>query len=307
MPYPGTKFNLPQGMSQLDYLWNNFGGKKISEGNLTNPDTDSIVTEEALNKVLLNYTNGMIARLKLVPSLEDDSKLQLIGISPTGQSLTVVDLDKEDYLQDIEIITATQVEVDKEICDNLDEPILVAKMKGGKVYYVNLSQFKYIGAETKSIKTTVTGNKISANLKIDQSVETPIVDVRLTNDGLKVDLLLKDPEQGQQLKLVRTINGLDTSYTWDNGNNILFQCLTFNEYKLLKDKAPGKIYFIPDAMCIYLDGIRYGDNLSLQDTDTIQIVNNSNVISLEVKLDPDRYNLISKSQAGLTANIFWEE
>lgn len=322
--YPGTKPNcytpnhidcdvhnpiqgLPAGMSQLDYLWKYFGNKKISTGVSKVPDPNSIVTEEVLNKALANHTDNNINQLKLVDSPYDNAKLQLLGVAPSGELLTIVDLDKEDHLQDIKLINSTLAEIERDMCDELDEPLLVLTMMSGKSYSVNLSQFKHIGVETKSIKTTVTGNRIAAQLKIDQSVETPVVDVKVTKDGLKVDLLLKEPEQGSQLKLIRTDDGLNTSYTWDDGNNILFKCMTFNEYKLLEHKEPGKIYFIPDAMCIYLNGIRYGDNLSLQDTDTIEMINNNNVISLEVKLDPNRYNLLSKSKAGLAANIFWEE
>ena len=69
----------------------------------------------------------------------------------------------------------------------------------------------------------------------------------------------------------------------------------------------GKIYFITDEMCIYLNEVRYGDNLSLVDTDTIEITNIGNSVRLGVKIDPDEYNLLSKSSAGLAAQIYWEE
>lgn len=294
----------PSGMSQLDYLWVNFGNRTILDG--TQSDPDGFVTGAVLDEALKKCTGGGITTLKLSPKPEDDTKLELVGIGSTGALLSIVEFDKEDHITGLGIINSTQIEVDNEICENIDEPLLVITMMSGKKFYQALTQFKYTGVETNSIKTQVNGSRIAAHLKIDESIETPLVDVKVTKDGLKVDLLLKDPEQGQQLKLIRTSDGLDTKYTWDDGNNILFQCLTFNEYKLLKTKDPGKIYFIPDAMCIYLNGIRYGDNLSLQDTDTIQMINNSNVISLEVKLDPNN-NLIKKSNAGLTANIYWEE
>lgn len=299
-----NKFNRPSGMSQLDYLWVNFGSRTILDG--TQSDPDGLVTGAALDEALKKCTGGGITDLKLAPKPGDNTKLELAGIGPTGELLSLVEFDKEDHITGLGLINSTQVEVDNEVCENIDEPLLVITMMSGQKFYQSLTQFKYTGVETNSIKTQVNGSRIAAHLKIDESIETPLVDVKVTNDGLKVDLLLKDPEQGSQLKLVRTSDGLDTKYTWDDGNNILFQCLTFNEYKLLEKKESGKIYFIPDAMCIYLNGIRYGDNLSLQDTDTIQMINNSNVISLEVKIDPDN-NLIKKSKAGLTANIYWEE
>ena len=106
---------------------------------------------------------------------------------------------------------------------------------------------------------------------------------------------------------IRTTKGLDTTYTWDDGNNILFKCLTYDEYHGMPRHDLGKIYFITDEMCIYLNEVRYGDNLSLVDTDTIEITNIGNSVRLGVKIDPDEYNLLSKSSAGLAAQIYWEE
>ena len=39
---------LPRGMSQLDYLWTNFGNYKVSEGIQSPPDPNSLITEKAL-------------------------------------------------------------------------------------------------------------------------------------------------------------------------------------------------------------------------------------------------------------------
>ena len=39
---------LPRGMSQLDYLWTNFGNYKVSEGIQTPPDPNSLITEKTL-------------------------------------------------------------------------------------------------------------------------------------------------------------------------------------------------------------------------------------------------------------------
>ena len=92
-----------------------------------------------------------------------------------------------------------------------------------------------------------------------------------------------------------------------NSCDILFQILTYDQYHSLSNVTPGKIYFITDEMCIYLNGVRYGDNLSLVNTDTIEVINNGNSLKLEVKLDPEEFNLLSKSSAGLSAKLFWEE
>ena len=294
---------LPRGMSQLDYLWTNFGNYKVSEGIQSPPDPNSLITEKTLVDAIKSETGSYITNLKL---LDAGDKLKLVGLSDSGEELTFIELDKENYLINAEVIRSTQEEIDNTICNELDIPLLVLSLKNGSKYYVNLDQFNYIGGETNSIKTTVLGKKISAHLKIDNSIETPIVDVKITDSGLKVDLTIKD-QSDKQLKLVRTDNGLDTSFTWDDGNNILFKCLTYDEYHSMSRHDLGKIYFITDEMCIYLNEVRYGDNLSLVDTDTIEITNIGNSVRLGVKIDPNEYNLLSKSSAGLTAQIYWEE
>ena len=294
---------LPRGMSQLDYLWTNFGNYKVSEGIQSPPDPNSLITEKTLVDAIKSETGSYITNLKL---LDSGDTLKLVGLSDSGEELTFVELDKENYLINAEVIRSTQEEIDNTICNELDIPLLVLTLKNGNKYYVNLDQFNYIGGETNSVKTTVLGKKISAHLKIDNSIETPIVDVKITDNGLKVDLTIKD-QSDKQLKLVRTDNGLDTSFTWDDGNNILFKCLTYDEYHSMSRHDLGKIYFITDEMCIYLNEVRYGDNLSLVDTDTIEITNIGNSVRLGVKIDPDEYNLLSKSSAGLAAQIYWEE
>lgn len=294
---------LPRGMSQLDYLWTNFGNYKVSEGIQSPPDPNSLITEKTLVDAIKSETGSYITNLKL---LDAGDKLKLVGLSDSGEELTFVELDKENYLINAEVIRSTQEEIDNTICNELDIPLLVLTLKNGNKYYVNLDQFNYIGGETNSIKTTVLGKKISAHLKIDNTIETPIVDVKITDNGLKVDLTIKD-QSDKQLKLVKTDNGLDTSFTWDDGNNILFKCLTYDEYHSMSRHDLGKIYFITDEMCIYLNEVRYGDNLSLVDTDTIEITNIGNSVRLGVKIDPDEYNLLSKSSAGLSAQIYWEE
>ena len=294
---------LPRGMSQLDYLWTNFGNYKVSEGIQSPPDPNSLITEKTLVDAIKSETGSYITNLKL---LDSGDTLKLVGLSDSGEELTFVELDKENYLINAEVIRSTQEEIDNTICNELDIPLLVLTLKNGNKYYVNLDQFNYIGGETNSVKTTVLGKKISAHLKIDNSIETPIVDVKITDSGLKVDLTIKD-QSDKQLKLVRTDNGLDTSFTWDDGNNILFKCLTYDEYHSMSRHELGKIYFITDEMCIYLNEVRYGDNLSLVDTDTIEITNIGNSVRLGVKIDPDEYNLLSKSSAGLAAQIYWEE
>ena len=304
---PATKKKLPPGMSQLDYLWTYFGNYEVADTYEESSDINKIVSQQALNQCLAKYSEGVVTSMKLIPKPGTNNLLQLIACNKDGSELSIVELPKEDHLSGVEFKLSTQVEIDKGACSELDEPLLIFTMNSGKEYYVLLNQFKYIGGESNSIKTTVVDNKITAHLKLDKSVETPVVDVDITNNGLKIDLTINPDSADNQLKLVRTRNGLDTTYTWEDGNNILFEVLNYNDYHTLSRIVPGKIYFIPDANCIYLNEIRYGNNLSIQESNTIEVINNANVLTLEVKIDPDEDNLITKSNAGLAAKLYWDE
>lgn len=295
----------PKGMSQLDYLWTYFGNYKVSEGISNSPNEFSIVSEKVLDEYLKKYAGGIV-KLQLFEKENNSDKLELIGTSSNGETLTIVDLDKEDHLVDVKLVFSTQVEINNNITNNLGEPLLVFTMKSGKSYYINMLQFQYIGGETTSIKTTITNNKIYAHLKIDNTLETSVVDVKTTDSGIRIDLTLKDQSK-DQLRLVKTTEGLETKYTWDDGNNILFQCLTFNEYQSLTNYVPGKVYFITDAMFIYLNGCRYGSSVSVIDTDTIQVVFTESGLGLNVKISSDQNNLLLQQEDGLSVKLIWEE
>lgn len=286
-------------MSQLDYLWTHFGEYTVSTGIQSSPDPNSLVTEKVLSDFLSISTNGAITDLKLV---ERNGKLDLEGISESGATVSVVSFDKENHLVGISIKKSNQQDVNDGVCEEVDSPLLVLNMLDGTTFKVNLEEFNLQGGETNSIKTNVHNNRIYANLKIDKSIETPVVEVKTTSEGLKVDLTLA--ESDNQLRLVKTQNGLDTEFKWDDGNNILFKCLTYDQYHSLSEIVLGKIYFITDAQCIYLNGNRYGT--SITPSDTISVTNNGGIIKLDVKIDPDEFNLLSKSDKGLKANLFWD-
>ena len=144
--------NRPNGMSQLDYLWTYFGQYQVSQGVEGNLDPTKIVTETVLKEYLDKYTQGYIEDMKLVPKGQD--KLELLGIANNGETISIVEFDKENSLINVQLIMSTQVEIDNNICSELDTPLLVFTMKDGKKYYVSLTQFVYYGGETSSIKTS---------------------------------------------------------------------------------------------------------------------------------------------------------
>ena len=60
-----TKLNQrPQGMSQLDYLWLNFGGYQIGSSPSSTPQQNTILKELAVTALIKNATDGGIISLQ---------------------------------------------------------------------------------------------------------------------------------------------------------------------------------------------------------------------------------------------------
>lgn len=280
---------LPANMSQLDYLWTNFGNFEVG--------ADGIISAPILQEYLKEYTKGGIVDIKLLPKSENTLELVLYG--QDGGIINTIEVSKEDHLEKVESILSTYEEIENKVCTELNIPLIVFTMKSGKKHYIQ--QTNYTGVETNSIITSVANNKIAAQLKIDRSLEVPVVNVDITESGLKIDLNI-NPDKDKQLRLVKTKNGLDTTYTWDSGDNILFDIVSFAQYSLLKNPVKGKIYFIPDENCIYLNGVKY-DGKSTNTGETIENTDKG----LEVRIDPDEDNLLEKTNAGLSAKLYWDE
>ena len=85
----------PHGMSQLDYLWVNFGGYKVSNEASSIPQEDVILTEQALTGLIQKSTSGGITALTFREHPTKTDTMELIGTSINGSVLTVVEMPKE--------------------------------------------------------------------------------------------------------------------------------------------------------------------------------------------------------------------
>lgn len=177
----------PKNMSQLDYLWTYFGKYQVSEVVGDTPDPSKIVTESALVDFLKKYSGeGGLVKLQLLDNPTDSTKMNLVGISATGDQITMVELEKEDYLSNVGITTSSQEQVDKGESSYLGEPLLTFTMKSGKNYYISLPQYSFTGSENNSIKTSVENGVISTTIKIDTTDENNLLTE--TTNGLVATL-----------------------------------------------------------------------------------------------------------------------
>lgn len=296
-------FKLPKGMSQLDYLWTNFKGFQVSDGISEPLDPNGLVSEQTLFDYLTKYSQDFLVSFE---TREVEGQIELVGISNTGAEICIVKFPVEEYLVNSEIILATQVELDNNVATEAGEPLLVLTMLSGKQYYTSLNQFKYTGIITNSIHTIVKDSKIESHLRLDKSVDTPVINFEVTKEGLRIDLDI-NPED-KQLKLIRTENGLDVSRTFDDGNEVQLKIVDWAEYALIQNGnlVPGTLYFVTDMNTVYLNGIQYGLTLKFPDTDTIYTEDYNGEIRSHVRIDEDPDNLISASEKGVVAKIYWE-
>lgn len=251
----------PANMSQLDYLWSYFGSYSVSEEvNTETPREDVILTEAALVNYVKEATDGIFS-LELRPKVGEEDILQLVGKSYGGGELSIVELDKEDHLVSINKLLATQVEVDNNIASTVGEYLLVFTMFSGKKVYANLSDFQYIGQESKSAKIIVKDNKIVAQVKIDNPIIEPTVELKETDNGIQANLLTSLSESGVQL--VKTEDGIKLTFPWeDTTTEIKLKYLTHDQY-LLTTTDPGTIYFITDQGYMYFAGVKYGEKCNI--------------------------------------------
>mgnify|MGYP007130652995 CR=1 FL=1 len=78
------KQNRPQGMSQLDYLWLNYGGYQIGTSPSSTPQQNVVLNELAVTSLIKNATNGGILSLEYKEHPNDNNLMQLIGKSVDG-------------------------------------------------------------------------------------------------------------------------------------------------------------------------------------------------------------------------------
>lgn len=107
-----VKNNRPQGMSQLDYLWLNFGGYQIGTSPSSIPQQNVVLNELAVTSLIKKATNGGILSLEYKDHPTDDTLVQLIGKGIDGQIVTFVDMPREVQVQSFVGRTVSQVDID---------------------------------------------------------------------------------------------------------------------------------------------------------------------------------------------------
>lgn len=296
----------PQGMSQLDYLWLNFGGRRIENEASTTPQEDVLLTEKALTELIQKSTKGGITSLLFDDDPLDSTMTRLTGQTLDGSIITVVKMPKEVHVVSFVGRKATQADVDNGFKFPVGSKVLAITLSNGEELLVSLDELNLVisGGETDTIINEVgSTGVVSSNLKLDKGNNTlSVVKLKTSNTGLYATLDLSQKSSG--IVLSKEQDGLFAQIPLGTtGYNIKFQNLTLSEYLNIPIKDPGTLYFISDVPYIFLGSRRYGVNMEPGDAPIVSLVYDPETMTLAYKRsDESDIRLISLGPASDIAN-----
>lgn len=275
----------PHGMSQLDYLWVNFGGYKVSNGASSIPQEDVILTEQALTDLIQKSTSGGITALTFREHPTKTDTMELIGTSINGSVLTVVEMPKEVHVQSFSHRTVTQTDIDNGVPYPINSEVLSIVLTNGTEYLVSLEELNLVirGGDTDTISTNVTNGVVNSHLKIDAGNNSiSVVEIKSNSNGIYSNLKISQKSTG--LELTKEEDGLSGRIPLGTtGYSIKFDQMTLSQYQALETKDPSTLYFITDKPYIYLGGTRYGVDMSPGEVPIVSLVYDADHMLLSYK------------------------
>lgn len=254
-----TKLNQrPQGMSQLDYLWLNFGGYQIGSSPSSTPQQNTILNELAVTSLIKNATDGGIISLQYNDHPSDSNLMQLVGKSVDGRNITFVDMPKEVHVQSFVGRTVSQVDIDNGCPYSFGTKVLSIVLTNGKEFLVSLNSLGLVlqGAETKTSISEIVDGKVYNHVKIDKA-SLSVIELKESTYGLSAHLNISPDDTG--VKLTKASNGLKAHIPMGKtGNSIKFDRMSLNSYLALPNKDDSTVYFITDKAYIFVGSQKYG-------------------------------------------------
>lgn len=262
----------PHGMSQLDYLWLNFGGYEIHNEASGIPQENVVLSEKGLASLLAKSTGGGITELTYRDNPLDPNMTQLIGTAIDGSELTVVEMPKEVHVAAFASRKVTQEDIDNGCPYAIATPVISILLTNGKEFLLSTDELAITitGGETDTIQTNVVNGVVKSSLKVDtRNNEISAVELKNSTLGVYLDLKLSDKKTGVTLT---KDNGLGAEIPLGTtGYDVKFDNLSLSEYLNLPYKDPGTLYFITDIPYIFLGNKRYGVNLKPGDAPIVAL------------------------------------
>ena len=240
----------PANMSQLDYLWTNYGSYVVSDLISTE---DSIPTSEAVRKAIATKVTGIVK----LDTAEEGDKVRVIGKGENDDEITSILLDKDTKIVSFERHLITQEDIDNGFGNALDEEWLLLTTSTGDTFKVSLDDLVAKGQTTNTIITKTKDGKIASELKINNPITNKSVDLKTSEAGVYADLVV-DTDADSNIVVTKGDNGVVCKFSWEGTDSpVRIQSLdTYDEYLLLTPN-PTTIYFIKDVKSIYLNGVKY--------------------------------------------------
>lgn len=253
-----TNIKKPQGMSQLDYIWLNFGGYQIGTSPSSIPQRDIILNELAVTSLIKKATNGGIMSLQYKEHPNDPNLVQLIGNSVNGQPITFIDIPKEVHVQSFVGRTVTRVDIDNGCSYPFGTKVLSIVLTNGKEFLVSLESLGLVisGAETNTTISEIIDGKVYTHVKVNKQALS-VIELSSSTYGIQAHLNISPDKTG--VKLTNSSNGLKARIPLgESGNFIKFDRLSLNAYMALQHKDDFTVYFITDKPYIYVGSQKYG-------------------------------------------------
>lgn len=229
-------------MSQLDYLWVNYGNFQVSTTPNDNPN--NILTQEAIKSLLQEFSSIKSVQiidkegLKYLVVTNNDNTI--INEQPIPSGISIKNFGKRQI---------TQSDRDKGCELPLNSYVYFILLTDGNEYLAPID--RYYGYESRTIITDIINNSVYAELKINN--QDSIISISDTTEGVKADLLISNKSEG--VLLSKTQNGLEGNIILQNSDKFLkFSLLTIEEYEelslnnLIDDTT---MYFIKGAKFFY--------------------------------------------------------
>lgn len=247
----------PSGMSQLDYLWINYGNYKVQNTPSSIPQDNVILTEKALTN-FINASPG-ISSLQLRDHPTNQDMYELIGYANDGSVLTSVQIPKVVSIESFTYRTITQEDIEQGSPYPLDSPVLSLVLSTGEEFVVDLRKIILTPSTTNTIETKIDNNVISSNLKIDSSNNylSP-VQLKTSTNGIYADIKLSSTTNAG-VQIIKEGDQLAGRIPIGNtGKYLKVDSITYEQYQLLQTPDPGTLYIITNQPYIYFNGNKYG-------------------------------------------------
>lgn len=302
-----TIYKRPQGVSQLDYLWLNFGGKSIASEVSADPSDDVVLSEKAVTALIqqLEGQGSGITSLLYDQDPDHEKTMRLTGKAIDGSIITVVRIPEEEHIVGFVGRTATQADIDNGFTYPINSQVLAITTNLGSEYLVSLEQLNLVvkGSETATVYTEVTNGVISSNVKVDSGNNSlSCVRIKNSNSGIYTQLEVSNTNTGVTLETtggyLKAKIPIGTS-TY----NLKVDNLSLADYMNLGTKDPGTLYFITDYPYIYLGSHRYGVNIEPGDAPIVSLVYDADTFTLAYKRsDETDIRLVKLGPVSTSAN-----